>query len=145
MAYPFPSQAWVQALISILNSDNRYAEVARNWEGDLVFAVEPDDDGQSNDPQAQVVRIYLDLWHGKCRGGYLIEDAEAEAPAAKYVLSAPRSNFFRILSGELDAMQAMLTRRLRVDGSMAYMLRNVPTVLDFVRCTKRVEITDSRP
>jgi len=145
VAYPFPSQAWVQALISILNSDNRYAEVARNWEGDLVFAVEPDDDGQSNDPQAQVVRIYLDLWHGKCRDGYMVEDGMAVAPPAKYVLSALRSNFLRILSGELDAMQAMLTRRLRVDGSMAYMLRNVPTVLDFVRCTKRVEITDSRP
>ena len=145
MAYPFPSQAWVQALISILNSDNRYAEVARNWEGDLVFAVEPDDDGQSNDPQAQVVRIYLDLWHGKCRDGYMVEDGMAVAPPAKYVLSALRSNFLRILSGELDAMQAMLTRRLRVDGSMAYMLRNVPTVLDFVRGTKRVEITDSRP
>ena len=145
MAYPFPSQAWVQALISILNSDNRYAEVARNWEGDLVFAVEPDDDGQSNDPQAQVVRIYLDLWHGKCRDGYMVEDGMAVAPPAKYVLSALRSNFLRILSGELDAMQAMLTRRLRVDGSMAYMLRNVPTVLDFVRCARRVEITDSRP
>ena len=145
MAYPFPSPAWVQALISILNSDNRYAEVARNWEGDLVFAVEPDDDGQSNDPQAQVVRIYLDLWHGKCRDGYMVEDGMAVAPPAKYVLSALRSNFLRILSGELDAMQAMLTRRLRVDGSMAYMLRNVPTVLDSVRCTKRVEITDSRP
>lgn len=145
VAYPFPSQAWVQALISILNSDNRYAEIARNWEGDLVFAVEPDDDGQSNDPQAQVVRIYLDLWHGKCRDGYMVEDGMAVAPPAKYVLSALRSNFLRILSGELDAMQAMLTRRLRVDGSMAYMLRNVPTVLDFVRCTKRVEITDSRP
>jgi len=145
VAYPFPSPAWVQALISILNSDNRYAEIARNWEGDLVFAVEPDDDGQSNDPQAQVVRIYLDLWHGKCRDGYMVEDGMAVAPPAKYVLSALRSNFLRILSGELDAMQAMLTRRLRVDGSMAYMLRNVPTVLDFVRCTKRVEITDSRP
>lgn len=145
MAYPFPSPAWVQALISILNSDNRYAEIARNWEGDLVFAVEPDDDGQSNDPQAQVVRIYLDLWHGKCRDGYMVEDGMAVAPPAKYVLSALRSNFLRILSGELDAMQAMLTRRLRVDGSMAYMLRNVPTVLDFVRCARRVEITDSRP
>jgi len=145
VAYPFPSQAWVQALISILNSDNRYAEIARNWEGDLVFAVEPDDDGQSNDPQAQVVRIYLDLWHGKCRDGYMVEDGMAVAPPAKYVLSALRSNFLRILSGELDAMQAMLTRRLRVDGSMAYMLRNVPTVLDFVRCARRVEITDSRP
>ena len=142
MAVRFPSQGWVQALITVLNSDARYAHIARNWEGDLVIAVEPDEDGQSNNSQAEVVRIYLDLWHGKCRGGYLIEDGKAMAPPAKYVMTAPRSNFLRILSGELDAMQAMLTRRLRVDGSMAYLLRNVPTVLDFVRCARRVEITD---
>jgi hypothetical protein len=37
-------------------------------------------------------------------------------------------------------MQAMVTRRLKVQGSMAYMLRNVPTVLDFVRCCRLVEI-----
>jgi hypothetical protein len=37
-------------------------------------------------------------------------------------------------------MQAMITRRLKVEGSMAYMLRNVPTVLDFVRCCSSVEI-----
>jgi len=142
VAYPFPSQAWVQALITVLNSDARYAHIARNWEGDLVIAVEPDEDVPSGEPRAHALRIYLDLWHGKCRGGYMIEDGTAAAPPAKYVLSAPRSNFLRILSGELDAMQAMLTRRLRVDGSMAYMLRNVPTVLDFVRCARRVEITD---
>jgi len=37
-------------------------------------------------------------------------------------------------------MQAMMTRRLQVEGSMAYMMRNVPTVLDFVRCAR--EVTD---
>jgi hypothetical protein len=33
-------------------------------------------------------------------------------------------------------MQAMLTRRLQVSGNMAYILRNVPVVLDFVRCCR---------
>lgn len=133
----FPSQAWVENLVEILNSDARYAEIARNWEGDLVFVVEPD---EGADAKVEPDRIYLDLWHGKCRSGYLVGEGVEPGPAARYVLRAPRSNFLRILSGELDAMQAMLTRRLRVEGSMAYMLRNVPTVLDFVRCARRVEI-----
>jgi putative sterol carrier protein len=98
--------------------------------------VESDESGV---PPEQPDRIYLDLWHGRCRGGFLV-DAADQAPKSRYVLSAPRSNFLKILSGELDAMQAMLTRKLRVEGSMAYMLRNVPTVLDFVRCARRVEI-----
>ena len=40
---------------------------------------------------------------------------------------------------ELDPMQAMITRKLRVQGSMAYMMRNVPVVLDFVRCAQEVD------
>jgi hypothetical protein len=31
-------------------------------------------------------------------------------------------------------MTAMMTNKLRVRGNMGYMMRNVPTVLDFVRC-----------
>jgi putative sterol carrier protein len=137
VAFIFPSQAWVKNLVEVLNSDGQYADIARNWEGDLIFVVEPD---PADDPQAEPARIYLDLWHGRCRGGYLVDEDAESVPAARYVLSAPRSNFLKILSGELDAMQAMLTRKLRVEGSMVYMLRNIPTVLDFVRCARKVEI-----
>jgi putative sterol carrier protein len=35
-------------------------------------------------------------------------------------------------------MQAMLTRKLSVQGNMGLMMRNVPTVLDFVRCAQEV-------
>ena len=37
-------------------------------------------------------------------------------------------------------MTAMLTNRLRVEGSLGYMMRNVPTVLDFVRCAREITI-----
>jgi putative sterol carrier protein len=47
----------------------------------------------------------------------------------------------KVLSGELDPMQALLTRKLGVQGSMAVLMRSIPTVLDFVRCCK--EVTDS--
>jgi hypothetical protein len=38
-------------------------------------------------------------------------------------------------------MQAMITRKLQVKGSMPYMMRNVPTVLEFVRCAR--DVTDN--
>jgi len=46
------------------------------------------------------------------------------------------AHFAAVLGGSLDPMQAMLTRRLQVSGNMAYILRNVPVVLDFVRCCR---------
>jgi len=127
----------VDALVVILNSDTRYAQVARGWEGDIVFAVQPDG---SPSREEDADRIYLDLWHGKCRSGSLYPAKGQAAPQATFVLSATRANLLRILSGDLDPMQAMLTRKLQVHGNMGYMLRNVPVVLDFVRCCRRVEI-----
>ena len=128
----FPSEEWLSALVEKLNSDEQYAKIAHKWEGDMTFVIEP------SGPLKEEVKLYLDLWHGECRDGYVVEDGSNIKPA--FALKAPYLNFVRILRGELDPMQAMLTRKLSVQGSMAVMMRSVPTVLDFVRCCR--EVTD---
>lgn len=137
MAYRFPSEEYVQAVMDVLNQDEQYAHIARNWEGDLVFVIEPDKGVESSDLP---MLLYFDLWHGTCREVRVVNPEVEEVPDAAFTLTAPQANYLRILRGELDPMQAMITRRLKVEGSMAYMLRNVPTVLDFVRCCSSVEI-----
>jgi putative sterol carrier protein len=57
---------------------------------------------------------------------------------ALFSISAPFSNWRRILDGELHPMQALLTQKLRVRGNMAYLMRHVPTVLDFTRCAQEL-------
>ena len=128
----FPSAEWLQALEARLNEDARYAQVARNWEGDLAFVIEPDGSGELSQPMV----LYLDLWHGKCRGSAVLESLAEKQPA--FVLTANLTNYRRVLEGGLDPMQAMLTRKLKVKGNMAYMMRNVPVVLDFVRVCREV-------
>jgi putative sterol carrier protein len=136
MAHPFPSESWLAALEELLNNDERYARIAAKWEGDIMFVIEPDEGSEDESYQ-----YYMDLWHGECRKSYVVlPDDKAVAPA--FILRATRGEFMKVLKGDLDPMQAMLTRRLRVEGNMAYMLRHVPTVLDFVRCAKQVGISD---
>lgn len=130
MSAIFPSEAWVMELCEKLNSDERYARIASKWEGDIFFDIQP------TGALEQETKIFLDLWHGKCRGAHMI-DAEDKREVA-FTLRATFDNFVRILLGELDPMQAMLTRKLQVKGSMAYMMRNVPVVLDFVRCAQEI-------
>lgn len=129
----FPTPEWAQAFMEKLNGDAQYADIAKNWEGDISFVIEPD--GPLKDPMG----IYLDLWHGKCRDALILERWDERTPA--FVLKAPYGNFVKVLKGELHPMQAMMTRKLLVQGSLAVMMRSVPTVLDFVRCAQ--EITDS--
>ena len=133
MSAIFPSPEWVTSLSDKLNNDEKYAKTAHKWEGDLMFLIEP------GDGLEEEMQIYLDLWHGKCRDGYIVPQGEEREVA--FVLQAAYGNFTRVLTGKLDPMQAMMTRKLKVQGSMAYMMRNVPTVLEFVRCAQ--EITDS--
>jgi putative sterol carrier protein len=130
MNYKFPTPEWLDSLCAKLNTDARYAQIAKKWEGDLAFDIEP------TGPLKERLYFYLDLWHGTCRKAEVLKDLSTIKPA--FILKAPYENFARILMGELDAMQAMMTRKLVVQGSMAYMMRNVPVVLDFVRCAKEV-------
>jgi len=130
MAGIFPEKEWLDGFEDYLNSSEKYERIARNWEGDLIFEILADNllpDG---------VNIYLDLWHGKCRGTKILETNQPLEAA--FVLTAPYSNFVRVLKGDLDPMQAMLTRKLVVKGSLGYMMRNVPTVLEFVRSAQAV-------
>ncbi len=131
MSTVFPSADWLIALCEKLNEDQRYSEVARHWEGDLVFDILPE--GRLLQP----INMYLDLWHGKCRDARYLP-APASLTNAKFVLRSPYNNFAAVLLGKLDPMTAMLTSKLKVTGSLAYMMRNVPTVLDFVRCAREI-------
>jgi putative sterol carrier protein len=133
MAGVFPSDEWLQDFIDYLNGDEEYAKTAKRWEGDLMFDVQPEGALKEH------IRIYMDLWHGKCRGGRMVPEGEKQD--AKFVLKAPFGNFVKVLKGELDPMQAMMSRKLSVKGNMAYMMRNVPVVLRFVRCAQ--ESTDT--
>ncbi|HEY70282.1 MAG TPA: hypothetical protein G4O08_06845 [Anaerolineae bacterium] len=137
MAQPFPSEAWLNDFETLLNSDEQYAEIAKNWEGDFMFAIEPDKGSQDEN-----MYYYMDLWHGKCRSAKTLTQEEAKHAKPAFILRATRSEFINVLTGKLDPMQAMLTRRLRLEGSMTYVLRNVPTVFDFVRCASSVGIVE---
>jgi putative sterol carrier protein len=128
----FPDPDWPKALMEKLNSDAKYNKVARNWEGDMAFVIEPG--GSLNHP----LTYYLDLWHGKCRAAYVMDENSQQKPV--FTLRAPYENYVRLLKGEVEPMQALLTRKIGVQGNMAVLMRSVPTVLDFVRCCR--EITD---
>ena len=131
MPATFPSKEWLKGLEAKLNSDERYGEIARNWEGDLFFFIEPE--GNLKDR----LTFYLDLWHGKCRKVDFKPSPEAY-PQPGFIFTSSYKNITAILTGRLNAMTAMMTSKLKVKGSMGYMMRNVPTVLDFVRCAQEV-------
>ncbi|MCA2000931.1 MAG: SCP2 sterol-binding domain-containing protein [Chloroflexi bacterium] len=126
MAAVFPSEEWLKGLEARLNADEKYREVAKAWEGDLFFRITPAGNLKEE------LTFYLDLWHGTCRKVDYNPPSSAY-PNPAFTLTANYEDITSVLKGKLNPMTAMMTMKLKVQGSMAYMMRNVPTVLDFVR------------
>ena len=127
----FPSEEWLNGLEAKINTDERYARIAKNWEGDLLFFIEADGGLKER------LTFYLDLWHGTCRKAEYNPQPDSH-PNPAFTLTAPYSNITAILSGQINPITAMMTGKLKVRGSMSYMLRNIPTVLDFLRLAQDV-------
>jgi len=131
MTAVFPSKEWLEGLETKLNSDPYYGAIARNWEGDLFFFIEPSDNLK------KPLTLYLDLCRGKCRKVEYQPQLESY-PNPTFTLTATYGNISAILAGNLNPITAMMTSKLKVKGRMSYMMRNVPTVLEFVRCARDV-------
>ncbi len=130
MALPFPSDAWIKAMMDDLNASSAYLEAAKNWEGDFFFVIEP---GGTLD---KTVTLYMDLFHGKCRGAYEVQDGGI-TPAFK--LTGPVATWKKVMTKKLDPMQAMMTGQLKLVGNMATVMRNVRAAKELVESCTRIE------
>ncbi len=131
MSLPFPSDAWIKAMMADLNASNAYLEAAKNWEGDFYFIVEPG--GALQKP----VTLYMDLFHGKCRDAFEAADPAAKTPAFR--LSGPVATWKKVMTKKLDPMQAMMTGQLKLSGPMAVVMRNVRAAKELVESCTRIE------
>jgi putative sterol carrier protein len=113
----FATQEWLDEMARLLNEDPVYAEVAKDWEGDFLYIIEPDD------LQPTPGYYYMDLYHGKCRKAVLLKDPSEVK--AEFELSAPYSVWKKILTGELDGNKAMMTRKLKFKGNITKVMKNV--------------------
>jgi len=123
----FLSDEWIKALCQELNQSEAYAQAAKNWEGDFYFVVEPEGG------MKETVIFYVDLWHGECRGARLITDEKKEKEPA-FRMSAPLSSWHKVVEKKLDPIQGLMTRKLKLEGNMAMIMRNVKAAQELVNC-----------
>jgi putative sterol carrier protein len=129
MSIPFPSDAWIKAMMVDLNASAAYEEAAKNWEGDFFFVI---DLGGGQPP----VTLYMDLWHGKCRDAYAPAEPDKLKPVFR--LSGPVANWKKVMTKKLDPMQAMMTGQLRLTGNMSIVMKNVRAAKELVESCTRI-------
>lgn len=127
----FGSPEWVQALHQELNASQAYEQAATNWEGDFYFVVDPE--GALTTP----MYLYMDLWHGKCRESFVASDKNVKAPA--FVMSGAYSKWKKVVSAQLDPIQALMTGQLKLKGNMVMVMKNVKAAQEIVRACTRID------
>lgn len=130
--HEFPTEPWFQALIERINGSSAYHDAAEGWEGDVAFLVEAEPD--RNLPED--VWGLLDLWHGACRGGGIIDEARGVASA--FVISAPYSRWKDVVQRQLDPVRAMMQGKLRVRGDLPMIVRYIRAADELVQLCSEV-------
>jgi putative sterol carrier protein len=129
----FPGEGWFAEFVDRINASEEYRNAAAKWEGDvsLVFEAEPDK-GVPED-----VWGWLDLWHGECRRGRLVN--AKEGAAARFVVRAPYSRWKDIIRGKLDPVKGIMQGKLKLRGDLPAILRHVRAANELVHLASGVE------
>jgi len=127
----FGSADWIQALQNDLNTSQAYEEAAKTWEGDFYFIVDPE--GAMTEP----IYLYMDLWHGKCRDSFLVTDKSSKIPA--FVMSGAYSKWKKVVTAQLDPIQALMTGQLKLKGNMVMVMKSVKAAQEIIRSCTRID------
>ncbi len=126
MKLKFPSDAWIKELSRQLNASETYERSAKDWEGDFIFIVEPDNGYQDS------CCLFLALYHGKSPDAAVI--ASPDEREHEFLIRAPFNAWRKVIQGEIDPIQAMMTRTLRLSGNMMKIMRYPKAAKEIVAC-----------
>jgi len=130
MAYKFPSDEWIKALMDEVNKSEAYRKSATKWEGDFYFICEP------GPGVPEPVVLYIDLWHGEARSAGAVADMGEKNP--EFIIRAPLSTWRKVIEKKLDPIQGMVTGQLKLKGTMSKIMRFPKAAAELVNCATLV-------
>jgi putative sterol carrier protein len=126
----FPSDEWIKLFKEELNKSKDYEEVAKDWEGDFLFIVAPDEELKEE------VTFYVDLWHGKCRDAYLVEGEKTAA----FEFRGPYSNWKKVINKELDPIRGLIRGMFTVEGDSKIILDQSKAAQELVNTASTIPV-----
>jgi putative sterol carrier protein len=126
----FPSDEWIQIFKEEVNKNKTYQETAKDWEGDFLFIITPDEELK------QETVFYIDLWHGKCRNAYLVKGEKQ----AKFVFKGSYSNWKKVIRKELDPIRGLIRGLFTLDGDSRVILDQAKAAQELVNTASKIPV-----
>ena len=124
----FPSDEWIQIFKDELNRNLTYEEAAKDWEGDFLFVILPDDELENE------VKYYIDLWHGKCLRAYRVEKNKKTA----FTFIGSYSNWKKVIKNELDPIKGLIRGIFKIKGDSIKIFGYVKAAKELINTAGRI-------
>ncbi|HZX41535.1 MAG TPA: SCP2 sterol-binding domain-containing protein [Myxococcaceae bacterium] len=117
----FPSRGWAEAAMAMVNADPEIVAAGRGWTGDFGVVI---------DAEAGKLDAHFVAWVRPEAGRIaelrvLVDPDDLDEFEPAYRIRAPYSVWKGLLLGEVDPVEAILERRLRVDGDVQPILERM--------------------
>jgi putative sterol carrier protein len=129
----FGTPEWIEQFVKTLNENKAYAEAAATWEGDFLFIVYPNKEAGFDEE----VVMWMDLWHGKSRDHAMLPNRDAKDTA--FIYEGELENWKEIIEGRLDPIKALLTRKMKLTGDRAKVMRATRAAKELVRTAQMIK------
>lgn len=116
----FPSREWCEQAIALVNADPESVEASRGWQGD--FGVVIDAEGALRKPFV----AYAEPRDGKIQKFKLLADPDdLDELEPSYLARAPYSVWKGLLTGAVDPVEAVLKRRIQLQGNVQQIMERM--------------------
>jgi len=117
----FPSRGWAEAAMALVNADPDSVAAARGWSGDFGLVIEA---------ERGALDEHFVVWVRPENGRVaelrvLVDPDDLDELEPAYRIRAPYSVWKGLLLGNVDPVEAILKRRLRVDGDVQPILERM--------------------
>jgi len=131
----FPSRAWAEEAMALVNADPESLAAGRGWSGDFGVVIEAEP-GRLAEPFVAWIRPEA----GRIAElRVLVDPDDLDELEPAYRVRAPYSLWKGLLQGAVDPVEAILKRRLRVDGDVQPILERMRYKDIAVRVLARLE------
>lgn len=129
------SREWFTDFAGELNRDATYENLAKEWEGDILFIINGDSSSTSL-RWGESMLARLDLFHGKCRK--LDFPDSADGTVSQYRIEGDASDWEAIMKGNADLISSIMKGVVKVEGNLMKLMKYLPAAEEIVRCARRV-------
>jgi putative sterol carrier protein len=119
---------WIQAFKKQIDASAEYRLASNNWELPVVLVSRAEPKAGRPTPSY----VYLDLWHGACRGARTGTALDVER--APLVISANRGVWIDVLNGKLELLSSIMLRKISIDkGNASQLIGSVAAIRALVK------------